>query len=223
MKNDSPLFNVINLDTWPRKPYFDHYSQQVKCTYSLTIHIDIGKLLSLCKKESIKLYPVMIYLITTAINQQEELRIDYSEQGELGIWNFRSPCYTLFHDDDKTFSNLWTPYNKDFSAFYLNYLTDMETYGATKAFTPKEGEPGNTFPISCVPWLDFTAFNLNIYDDARYLAPIITIGKYTQQADKVVLPIAAQLHHAVCDGYHAGMLFELIKKLSSTPEEWINL
>lgn len=221
MENDSPFFKVIDQDTWSRKSYFEHYYQQNKCTYSLTVPIDIGRLLSLCKQRSIKLYPAMIYLVTTAINQIEELRINYNEQGKLGAWNFLSPCYTVFHDDDKTFSNIWTPYTKDFSAFNLNYLSDIEMYGAVKNFFPKKEEPSNTFPISCIPWLDFTAFNLNIYDDGRYLTPIVTLGKYTRQGEQVMIPISAQLHHALCDGYHAGLLFELIKKLSANPEEWL--
>jgi chloramphenicol O-acetyltransferase type A len=144
---NNPVFNIINIDSWPRKPYFDHYFHRVKCTYSITANIDIGSLLRLCKKKSIKLYPAMIYLITTAINQIDELRIGYNEQGQLGVWNFMSPSYTVFHTDDKTFSNIWTQYDKSFSAFNSDYLQDIEKYGSRKEFFAKGKEPGNTFPI----------------------------------------------------------------------------
>lgn len=222
MKND-PVFNVINIDDWLRKPYFEHYYHRVKCTYSVTANIDIEILLQLCKEKLIKLYPAMIYLISTAINQINELRIGYNDQGQLGIWNFMSPSYTVFHDDDKTFSNIWTQYDQNFSVFNRDYLQDIDRYGNIKDFFAKDREPANTFPISCIPWIDFTGFNLNIYDNANYLCPIFTIGKYSQQNNKRVIPISAQLHHAICDGYHAGVLFDLIRKLASTPEEWVNL
>jgi chloramphenicol O-acetyltransferase type A len=218
-----PVFNIIDIEKWPRKSYFEHYSQKVKCTYSITANIDIESLLATCKKKLIKLYPAMIHIITTAVNQIDELRISYNNKTQLGIWDFMSPCYTLFHNENKTFSNIWTEYDKDFSIFNSNYIKDLEKYSDIKDFFPKVPEPSNTFPISCIPWVDFTGFNLNIYNDAQYLSPIFTIGKYTKQEKKILIPVSAQLHHAICDGYHAGLLFELIKKLALSSEEWINL
>jgi chloramphenicol O-acetyltransferase type A len=99
--------------------------------------------------------------------------------------------------------------------FNADYVKDIETYGRVKAFYAKGDEPGYTFPISCIPWLDFTALNLNIYDDGRYLSPIFTFGKYTIKDGKKVIPLAVQLHHALCDGYHVSQLFEKIRALAA--------
>lgn len=217
----TPQFEIIDLNTWPRKFYFDHYYEQVKCTYSITANIDITQLLSACKKTSIKLYPAMIHIITTAVNSIEELRTSHNAEGQLGTWNFMSPCYTIFQDDDKTFTNLWTPYSKSFSDFNGDYLVDIAKYGGIKKFIAKDNEPDNTFPISCLPWINFTGFNLNIYDDARYLRPIFTMGKYVQSDNKTLIPLSAQLHHALCDGYHAAKLFEKISELALSPEQWM--
>ncbi len=43
-------------------------------------------------------------------------------------------------------------------------------------FSRKENIPPNVFPISSIPWTSFTGFNIN--NDADYLLPIITCGKY---------------------------------------------
>ncbi|MFI4956615.1 MAG: CatA-like O-acetyltransferase [Gammaproteobacteria bacterium] len=216
-----PNFTFIDVNNWPRKPYFDHYYNKVKCTRSITADIDIGFLLKICKERSIKLYPAMIHIIARAVNQMEELRTSYNEHGELGTWDFMSPCYTVFHNDEKIFSNIWTTYSEAFSDFNRDYLVDIETYGAVKNFMAKGDVPGNTFPVSCLPWIDFTGYNLNIYDDARYLCPIFTFGKYTVKEGKTVIPLCALLHHALCDGYHAGVLFQLIREIASKPDEWI--
>jgi len=221
MNKPEPFFDIIDLDTWPRKSYFDHYYNQVKCTYSITADIDISILLKLIKTQSVKLYPAMIHIITSAVNDIEELRTSHNDQNDLGTWNFMSPCYTVFHNDDKIFSNIWTPHSQSFSKFNHDYLHDLDTYGNVKDFIAKPNDPGNTFPISCLPWIDFTGFNLNIYDDARYLCPIFTLGKYSVKDGKTVIPLSVQLHHALCDGYHAGMLFERIRELASKPEEWV--
>lgn len=221
MASNSPVFNVIDLENWSRNEYFNHYYHRVKCTYSVTADIDIGALLVLCKAKSIKLYPAMIHMITTTVNQIDELRISFNEQGQLGMWNYLSPCYTLFHQDDKSFTNIWTRYERDFSVFNHDYLDDINQYGDIKKFIAKENEPLNTFPISCIPWISFTGFNLNIYDDAKYLCPIFTIGKYYQRDNRTIIPVSVQLHHALCDGYHAGLIFQTLENLASAPEKWI--
>ncbi len=204
-------FSPIDINTWARKPYFDHFYNAVKCTYSITVHIDITSLLDTCKKAEIKLYPCLIHIISQAVNEQELLRTNFDLDGRLGVWDVLFPSYTIFHDDDKTFSSLWTVYAHDFSKFHQSFLDDTMRYGESKAFSPKGEDPLNTFHISCIPWIDFTAFNLNIYDDARYLLPIFTIGKYTKEGDKTTIPIACQFHHALTDGYHASMVFTAIK------------
>ena len=53
------------------------------------------------------------------------------------------------------------------------------------------------------PWATFEGFNLNLQDSYRYLLPIFTLGKYREENGRTWLPLAMQVHHAVCDGYHA--------------------
>lgn len=44
------------------------------------------------------------------------------------------------------------------------------------------------------------------------------MGKYYTQGDKVLMPLAIQVHHAVCDGFHVGrMLNELQQFLCMRP------
>ncbi len=38
-------FQKIDYDTWPRRPYFEHYHRDVPCWYSMTADVDITALL----------------------------------------------------------------------------------------------------------------------------------------------------------------------------------
>ena len=40
------MFKLIDKDTWKRKPYFDHYFSQIRCTYSITVNIDISGIIA---------------------------------------------------------------------------------------------------------------------------------------------------------------------------------
>ncbi|WP_102401420.1 type A chloramphenicol O-acetyltransferase [Haloimpatiens massiliensis] len=214
-------FNLIDENKWNRKPYFNQYMNNVRCTYSITANIDITNLLNKLKDNKIKLYPTLIYMASKVINAHKEFRTCFDENGNLGYWESMSPCFTFFHKDDETFSNIWTDYSDDFAEFYNNYIDDIRKYGNVKGFEAKDQEPKNTFPVSCIPWTSFTGFNLNIYTDGTYLLPIITFGKYFNQEGKILLPISLQVHHAVCDGYHASRFFNELQLLSENYSQWL--
>lgn len=42
----------------------------------------------------------------------------------------------------------------------------------------------------------------NLQKGYAYLKPIFTIGKYMEQNGHHTLPLAVQVHHAVCEGFH---------------------
>ena len=111
------------------------------------------------------------------------------------------PCYTVFHKETKTFSNIWTSFSDDYEMFCRLYEEDVEHYGSIERFMAKPDLPENSFTVSMLPWTTFDAFNLNV-SDFRYLPPIFTIGKFVEDNGRFYLPLAVQVHHAVCDGFH---------------------
>lgn len=81
------MFKLIDKDTWKRKPYFDHYFSQIRCTYSITVNIDISEIIAFKYKNHTKLYPLLIYVLTKVVNNHDEFRTAINEQGnwECGI------------------------------------------------------------------------------------------------------------------------------------------
>lgn len=191
-------FEIINLDHWVRKEYFEHYLTVLPCTYSMTVKLDITKL----KETGQKLYPTMLYYLASIINLHEEFRMSLDENGNFGVYDRLEPCYTVFHKDSETFSTIWTEYSKDYETFYKPYAQDISLYGAVHRFKAKPNTPSNVFNVSMLPWESFDGFNLNCTKNTDYLLPIFTIGMYYKENGKWLLPLAIQVHHAVCDGFH---------------------
>lgn len=208
-------FERIDKENWPRKEYFDHYFSSVPCTYSMTVKLDITPII----KNHKKLYPTMLYYLTTIVNRHVEFRMAFNEKKELGFYKDMVPCYTVFHKDTETFSNLWTDYTPDYQSFCRAYKKDIELYGHQKGFDAKPNTPNNSFSVSMIPWTSFDGFNLNLPKGNDYLLPIFTMGKYYQENDKILLPFAIQVHHAVCDGFH---VCRFINELQALIQEDIN-
>ena len=214
------MFETIK-GPWPRREHFQHYMDNVRCTYSVTVNIDVTALRAALKANGVKAYPAQIYMLASTVNRFSEFRMGLSAAGEPGYWDTLHPAFTVFNDDAKTFSSIWTPYDKDFASFYKACAQDIAQYSGSAQFMPKKDAPPNVFDISSLPWLDFTAFNLNIYTAGTHLLPIFSIGKYIEENGKTLMPLAMQLHHAACDGYHAGQFVQALRDMAQQYKSWL--
>lgn len=203
------IFSKINKSDWNRKEYFDHYYSEVPCTYSMTTKLDITAII----KKNYRLYPTMLYYLGTIVNRHPEFRTGFNKDGELGIYSELIPSYTVFHKDTETFSELWTQYSENYEEFCAAYEDDMEKYGENKGLVGKPNVPDNIFTVSAVPWTVFDGFNLNLQRGYNYLIPVFTIGRYYHEDGKFLLPLAIQVHHAVCDGFHVARFINELQSL----------
>lgn len=215
-------FRVIDLGTWNRAEHFEHYINRVPCTYSFTVNLDVTGLRNSLAAKGRKTYPAQLWLLATAVNRFREFRMAFDSAGALGAWDEVHPAYTVFNLQLETFSGIWTPYDANFGRFEEAAANDIATYSRATRFFPKDSRPPNTFDVSSIPWLKFSAFTLDIPGAIRHLAPIFTLGRYFERDGATFLPIAIQLHHAVCDGFHAGRLVATLEELATGYDEWLS-
>lgn len=202
-------FKLVDKDKWARNIYFQHYFSDVPCTYSISVKLDITTL----RKGEQKLYPAMLYCLTSIVNRHPEFRTAINDRGQLGIYDSMHPCYTIFHKDNQTFSNLWTEYNEDYAQFHFAYEKDRAHYASNTEFLAKPDLPENSFTVSMLPWVAFEGFNLNLQKGYDYLLPIFTLGRYYKEGAKTLIPLAIQAHHAVCDGFHVCRFINELQSL----------
>lgn len=164
----------------------------------MTVKLDITQI----QKKQMKLYPAMLYYLATIVNRHSEFRTAINQAGELGTYDEMIPSYTIFHEDTETFSDLWTEYMPNIEEFSRAYENDIQRYGSNHRMIGKPDVPENVFTVSMIPWSTFESFNLNLQKGYDYLIPIFTMGKYCEEDGKILLPLAVQVHHAVCDGFH---------------------
>lgn len=210
----STAYQKINKEEWKRKEHFAAYQGSVKCGFSLTVKLDISSLIPFIKERNYKFYPVMIYLLSEAVNQHPEFKMAMKED-ELIVWDRVDPVYTVLHPDTETFSALSVPYTGELADFVKAYEQNAMYHQNDRSFLPKKA-PENHFNISALPWINFDSFNLNVADFTDYFAPSFTLGKYQTENNKTLMPLAIQVHHAVCDGIHVAKLINTLQELLYT-------
>lgn len=218
------MFNIIDIDNWERKERFNHFMNCVPCDYNITSNIDITALLSKVKSQGIKLYPTLIYILMTTVNQIKEMRLGYNDNNQLGYYEICHPSYTICNSEEGSFSSIWTNANDSFANFYSDYLNDIDKYSNSNAYTPKNNQPKNVFYVSSLPKVAFTSFDLNLHNNSsQNLSPIFTWGKYFKQGKKILIPLACHLHHAACDGYHASLIYTYAQKMVDEIHKWLTI
>lgn len=148
-------------------------------------------------------------------------RMSFDAQGNLGWWTFCNPLYTVFHQNDCSFSDVWSAWTADFATFYARVVDDMACYGATPGITARPDKPANFCSVSSLPWLSFTSFAQDTYAESPMLFPLLRAGRHTLQNGRTLLPLAVCVHHAVADGYHTSWLFSRMQLFADAAASWL--
>jgi len=210
------MFIPIDTLTWERREHFEYYRTMIKCGYSCTINLDITKFIAQLKNKHLKFYPSFIYCVSNIVNNTKEFRMAIDQDGHPGYFDILHPSFTIFHDDTKTFSDMWTEYYQDFGAFYSNIEINLAKYKDVHGIKARDDQPPNFFCISCVPWLSYTAYNTYIPGGEPNLFPIITFGKYIEYNGRYEMPFTLNISHAAADGYHSAKFFNDVQELIDT-------
>lgn len=90
-------FNIINMNTWDRNEYFNHFFNNAKCTYSITVNIDITNLYNYIKTNKLRFYPTFTWVVSKAINNYQEFKMAFDEEGRLVFFDEIGPSYSVLN------------------------------------------------------------------------------------------------------------------------------
>ena len=121
-------FRLIDMENWPRREHFEAYFKNTPCTWSMTVQLDVTKLV----RSGAKIYPALLYACGKVANRHDEFRMSLDEAGRPGVWDELHTSYTVFHKDTETFSCLWTPYMETRPEYYAAYQRDIERWGSVE-------------------------------------------------------------------------------------------
>lgn len=211
-------FTPIDLQTYERGETFWYFSKAAPTGYSVTVDIDVTHMLAVLKASGKKFFPAYLWLATKIFCEQKEFCLAMRDE-KLGFYNILTPMYAVFHDDDKTFSLMWTEFDDDFSAFYSSYMSDKVNFAKNHGILAKKEPlpPPNAYTISCVPWISFKHFSVHSYENKEYYFPSVEAGKFYECGKKTFMPLSVTCHHAAADGWH---LARFLERFSSEAKEF---
>ena len=176
-------YKIIDKETYYRKGVYRHFTQDCKCSSSMTARIDVTALAAYSKQTGTKFYLNFLYLLSKVLNSRED------------------PCQLC-----------GVAFDRRRDAFYRHALEDVEKAKQTREYGLDAANHPNWFDASYISWLSYDALNIELPDGYLYFLPIINWGKYREEGGRLLMPVSVRMNHAVADGYLIANVFRLLEK-----------
>ena len=206
-------YKVIDIEKYYRKGVFRHFTQDCKCSTSITAKIDVTKLVAHSKTTETKFYINFLYILSKVLNSREDYRMGYLHgTNELICYDIINPTHYVFYEDTETCTPVYTKYYAEYEKFYNITRYDIEEAKNIREYRLDMINHPNYFDASFIPWISYDSLHLELPDGNLYFAPIINWGKYREENGRLVMPVTVRLNHAVADGYLIANVFRLLQK-----------
>jgi chloramphenicol O-acetyltransferase type A len=202
---------VIPLDTWPRRAALAHFRHMAQPAFSVTAAVDVTGLRDRAARHGATPWLAYHHAALEAANSIDGMRQSLIDQGQ-GVIEFEAiHASTTVLRDDGSFGFLTLPRDPSLQAFAARAKEHLPRVRAATgdlfaADAPGDVREATLVHMTALPWFAFTAFtHARGQGDDR---PKIAFGRFTAHGDRMMMPVAVDVHHALCDGVHVGRFFE---------------
>ncbi len=206
-------YKVVDMNNYYRKGVFCHFSEDCKCSVSITSRIDVTELYSYSKQTNTKFYINFLYILSKVLNSRDDYKMAYVyETQQLIVYDKINPVQYIFHEDTETCTPVYTEYMEDYEEYYKACEQDIEKAKNTREYMLDSANHPNWFDASYISWLSYDSLNIELPDGYLYFMPIVNWGKFRKENDRLMMPVSVRLNHAVADGYLVSKVFLLLQK-----------
>lgn len=206
-------YRIIDKEKYYRKDVFRHFSEDCKCSTSVTSRIDVTALKEYSRRTCTKFYINFLYLLAKVLNSRDDYKMGYLWQTDTLIcYDKINPAQYIFHDDTETCTPVYTEYFEDYKTFYENCSADIEKAKQNREYGLDTANHPNWFDASYISWLSYDSLNVELPDGYLFFAPIINWGRYREENGRFMMPVTVRLNHAIADGYLVAKVFKLLEQ-----------
>ncbi len=206
-------YRILDMETYYRKGVYRHFTQDCKCSTSITSRLDVTELYAYSKQTGTKFYINFLYLLSKVLNSREDYRMVYRWQtNDILVYDKVNPIQYIFYGDSETCTPVYTTYYEDYETFYKACAADIERAKETREYGLDYNGHPNWFDASYISWLSYDAMHLELPDGHLHFMPLVNWGKFRVEDGRKMMPLSVRLNHAVADGYLVAKVFLLLEK-----------
>jgi chloramphenicol O-acetyltransferase type A len=204
-------YKTIDIDTWVRKDIYAFYRTYQDPFFHVTAAVDMTGLKQSAAKAPGIFFLSYLHAALTALNQTEALRLRFHAQGVVCYDTIHCGCTVM--REDETFGFVFFPFYYDLAEFIEEAKPRLEAGKKAKGLIPLDARPDVAF-FSVLPWIHFSSFKNAHLEHQNDAFSRIVFGKGELKDDRFIVPVAAEVNHALVDGLHLGQFYRRLENIT---------
>ncbi len=202
--------NKLNLESWPRREHFEFFRKFEEPFFGLVANVDVTKAYAVAKKKDVSFFLYYVHKVAAAVNGVEAFRYRIAGD-EVFVYDRIDVSATLTREDN-TFGFSLIEYHNNFNEFEVSAKKEIERVRNTPGLFTRSFDVDNIIHFSAIPWINFTSLSHARSFTFPDSCPKISVGKMIDENGRKVMPVSVHVHHALMDGYHVGLFFDLLQQ-----------
>jgi len=200
----------FDVENWNRKAQYEFFKDYADPFFNITANLNVTNLYTFCKKNELSFSLACIFIAIKHINDIPEFRLRI--KNDRVVQYDTIPIGSTVLNDDTTFSFCEFPYTNSIFEFDTNGKSILKKHKEGVTFDAQEDEV-QMVHCSTLPWVSFTGMkHARKGDEGGKGIPKIVFGKWFEENEVKKIPFSVEVHHALMDGLHIGLLFEKMQQ-----------
>jgi chloramphenicol O-acetyltransferase type A len=200
----------IDIDSWDRREYFEHYVGTDFPYINIGAHLDITKLVSFCTDNTFSSYITLVHTAHQTALDIENFKYRIKE-GKPVINDTMGASFTYIPTGSDLFIEVTIDFDEDLETFHRVARAQIAAQGRDTGFAAMRGRY-DLMMYSAVPWIQYTHVIRTIAALGADSNPKISWGKYFKKGDRTLVPFSVQVHHGLMDGLHVGRYYQQLQE-----------
>lgn len=197
----------LDLATWKHREHFEHFAGFNQPFFSLCADVDVTAAWALTRGAAAPSFFVLsLYAASRAANIVEAMRTRVRD-GRPWVHE-RVAISTTVRRADETFGYARIEPIEGLPAFADHAQQVIDAVSAARGLTEPNVDDDVVYH-STLPWLRFTSFSNAMA--GRDAIPRVVFGKCVPSGDRMVMPVALEVHHAVVHGLDAARFYDKLQ------------
>ena len=200
----------FDVENWNRKAQYQFFKTYEDPFFNITANLEVSNLYKFCKQHQLSFSLACMYVALKCANEITEFKLRFKNDK---VYLFdRVNIGSTILNDDLTFSFCDFEFHKTMQEFVANGKIVLENHKNGIVFNAQEDQLG-IIHCSTIPWVSFTGFkHARNGNEGLQGIPKVVFGKIFEENEIQKIPFSVEVHHALMDGYHVGLLYEKMQK-----------
>lgn len=206
------MYQKLDKQNWKRKEHFEFFNQFDDPFFGITTEVDCTNALAFCKSNSVPFFLYYHFQAILAVNKTEEFRYRIKDD-EILVFE-RIHVTTTISRPDNTFGFSFVPFTESFGEFSDLAKNEIDRIRNSSGICAnKDTGRIDVIHFSTVPWIKTLGVTHPRNSKFNDSVPKITFGKFSQDNNRIILPVSIHAHHGLMDGFHVGQFIQLFENL----------